>query len=352
MAAKQRYLFVSYAREDLDRIESLIDALKSELEFRALPIEIWRDISNLRPGEQWNETIMRALESSVGFLFLVSPRSLKSDWVRRELEIAASKLDRLIIPVILHKNLDLPRVLAERQYINLSGRPTQEKIAEAASQIADVTENYLKKSPKPKVLVSDIEAPKLAAEIAKEVRIAAEPDIDKAHKNSVFVVHGHDIEALGTIESYLESEGIAAVVLSREGGSSQSLFQKFMAVAKKARFAVVLLGADDYGASRDQYDADGVADRALQFRARQNVILELGFFYGKLGWENVFVVYRSPDKIFPNFERPSDLDGILFDSMSDEAWQEKLGSKLAAAGFDLKRSPNKTFSGETRNART
>jgi predicted nucleotide-binding protein len=65
------------------------------------------------------------------------------------------------------------------------------------------------------------------------------------------------------------------------------------------------------------------------------VILELGFFYGRLGWENVFVLHQEPDRVFPNFERPSNLDGVVFDSISDPAWQRSLGTKLAAAGFQL-----------------
>ena len=113
------------------------------------------------------------------------------------------------------------------------------------------------------------------------------------------------------------------------------VYPLFMAVASKAKFAVVLLSSDDYGASRRQYDAEGVRDRALQFRARQNVVLELGFFYGRLGWENVFVVFEAPDEVFPNFERPSDLDGVIFDAMSDPAWKSNLQTRLAKAGFDI-----------------
>lgn len=151
-------------------------------------------------------------------------------------------------------------------------------------------------------------------------------------------MHGHDTQALAKLENYLASVCITAVVLSRQDESPQSLFQKFMSVAAHARFAIVLLSADDYGASRRQYDAVGVGDRALQFRARQNVILELGFFYGRLGWENVFVVRQDPNQVFPNFERPSDLDGVVFDSMSDVAWQKKLGARLSAADFVLART--------------
>jgi hypothetical protein len=56
-----------------------------------------------------------------------------------------------------------------------------------------------------------------------------------------------------------------------------------------------------------------------------------------LGWENVFVVYRKPSRVFPNFERPSDLDGAIFDGI-DEAgqWRKTLKARLTDAGFKLK----------------
>jgi predicted nucleotide-binding protein len=114
----------------------------------------------------------------------------------------------------------------------------------------------------------------------------------------------------------LDELEIKPVILSQTLGPAQSLLQKFFQSSRESPFAIVILTADDLGASRVQYEADGVADKALQFRARQNVILELGFFYGYLGWENVFVVYRKPPRVFPNFERPSDLDGAVFDAIT------------------------------------
>ncbi|MET0396690.1 MAG: TIR domain-containing protein [Longimicrobiaceae bacterium] len=331
----KRFLFVSYARDDFDRIRPLVDAVRLELESRALPVEIWTDVSNLQPGEQWQSAITQALNSSIGFLFFVSPRTLQSEWVRHELSIAAADPNRLIIPVILHKPLDLPRELAMRQWIDFTGRRSRKDIATAAARIADAVASYLQAIPKPPSAVSAEKAPFLAADIAQELRAATEPAPNQTGSTSVFVVHGHDAQALAKLEDYLASVGIAAVVLARQYESPQSLFQKFMAVATKASFAIVLLSADDYGASRIQYEADGVGDRALQFRARQNVVLELGFFYGRLGWENVFVVQQDPDRVFPNFERPSDLDGVVFDSMKNVGWQKKLSEKLAAAGFTL-----------------
>ena len=49
--------------------------------------------------------------------------------------------------------------------------------------------------------------------------------------------------------SRLSIEQIEAIVLSRQG-ESLSLFQKFLSMASRARFAIVLLSADDYGVSR------------------------------------------------------------------------------------------------------
>jgi predicted nucleotide-binding protein len=342
MTPEKSHLFISYSRLDIDRVRPIVDAIKDELDFRALPIDLWMDTSNLLPGEQWEVAIADALRASVGFIFFLSPRSLQSDWVRREVTVAAGPLDRLIIPVILHRPLEVPAGLAERQWIDLSGRPTRKQIKIAAAQIAGVVESYLKKTDQPKPALSKQEVPKLADDLAHEFRASTEPGTTREQKTSVFVVHGHNAEALAKLEEWLAIVRITAVVLSREDESPQSLFQKFMSVANKAQFAIVLLCADDYGASRIQYEAANVADKALQFRARQNVILELGFFYGRLGWENVFVLYQEPDRVFPNFERPSDLDGVVFDAMTGRTWKRRLEIRLSQAGFQLS-LPNREF---------
>lgn len=330
----KRYLFVSYARADLDRVRPLTDAVKRELEFRALPVDLWMDVNDLQPGENWDRAIGDALKSSIGFLFFISRDSLQSNFVRRELEVAATSIDRLIIPVLLDEPIDVPPLLAVYQWLDYA-RPTPNDTEDVAAKIVRATESYLQRTPKPVAPVRKAQVPTLAADIAQQVRTSIEPAASTISRNSVFVVHGHDSKALEQLEEYLTSIGVTPIVLSRQDESPQSLFQKFMSVAAHARFAIVLLSADDYGASRKQYEAQGVADRALQFRARQNVILELGFFYGKLGWENVFVVHQTAEQVFPNFERPSDLDGVVFDSLADARWRKKLGARLSAAGFEL-----------------
>jgi predicted nucleotide-binding protein len=340
MPDKKRHLFVSYAREDVQRVKPLVDAVREELALRALPVDIWMDISELSPGQQWAIAISEALNASVGFLFFLSPLSLRSDWVRREVEVAARASGRLIIPVILDEPLNVPFLLAEWQWLRYTGLPSRQETADAASRIADAVERFLRATPQPETAIAPTEASVVAADIAKDVRASINAAPPQGPPRAVFVVHGHDALLVEELERFLDLIGIEPVILSRLDEQAQSLFQKFMTIASRARFAIVLLGADDYGASREQYDAPQVADRALQFRARQNVILELGFFYGKLGWENVFVVHQAPDKVFPNFERPSDLDGVAFDSVKDRSWKRKLAGRLADAGFELRDQHN------------
>jgi predicted nucleotide-binding protein len=332
----QRYLFVSYSRTDAKKVLPLVEAVRQEYRDRALDVDVWVDMENLAPGQRWDAEITKVLRNSVGLLVFVSPAAMQSDWVSREIAAAAEHLDRLIIPVILSRVPNLPTALSSRQWLDLSGGATKPVLRRAAAQIADATQAHLGTvgSHPP---ITAAEAPAVAADIAEAVRNPTPlAPAAEAAPESAFLVHGHDRLALSEMEAFLSEVGVKTFILSRVGGAAPSLLQRFLKSAANARFAIVILTPDDVGASRAQYEADGVADRALQFRARQNVILELGFFYGLLGWENVFVLYRPPNKVFPNFERPSDIEGAVFDSMdASGTWRHSLTRKLAEAGFRL-----------------
>ena len=212
---KEQYLFISYARVDQHFVMPVVDAVQRELECRAVPIKIWMDVSKLQPGENWNYALTDALNSSVGFLFFVSPSSFRSEWVRRELEIATASADKLIIPIILHPDTRfMPPLLKERQWLDFSGRPSKEDILSGVAQIADVVEHYLKSIPSPNPVVSRLEAPVIAADLAQELRTPTESEEDKSSVNqSVFVVHGHSEKGLKKLEDFLTSINIKAVIL-------------------------------------------------------------------------------------------------------------------------------------------
>jgi predicted nucleotide-binding protein len=133
-----------------------------------------------------------------------------------------------------------------------------------------------------------------AAETARQASTTPSETKKTEAPHSIFVVHGHDEGMLDAVTTELERLGIVPVVLKRVRTSDDHLFAKFKAIAGDAKHAIVLISGDDVGASfRDfAHPAGGVA--RLEFRARQNVILELGYFYGKLGEECVFVFRKTP----------------------------------------------------------
>ena len=92
----------------------------------------------------------------------------------------------------------------------------------------------------------------------------------------VFVVHGHDEAMKEAVARFIEKLGLEAVVLAEKTNEGRTIIEKFEAHAEEAGFAVVLLSDDDVGATKADRDL-------LRPRARQNVILELGYFIGALG---------------------------------------------------------------------
>lgn len=66
----------------------------------------------------------------------------------------------------------------------------------------------------------------------------------------------------------------------------------------------------------------------LRPRARQNVILELGYFLGRLGRDRVVVLNEE------TIEAPSEIRGIAYVALDPAGrWRYDLARELAAAGL-------------------
>ena len=141
-------------------------------------------------------------------------------------------------------------------------------------------------------------------------------------RSKVFLVHGHDDLALQTTARFLEKIGLEAIILSEQPNAGRTIIEKLEDHADVA-FAVVLLTPDDVGASKAK-PAD------LRDRARQNVILELGYFFGRLGRGHVAALYQG------DMELPSDVHGFLYTAFdSNGAWKLLLAREMKAAGMDV-----------------
>lgn len=141
--------------------------------------------------------------------------------------------------------------------------------------------------------------------------------------NEVFIVHGHDDEAKETVARFVEHLGIEATILHEQANRGQTIPEKFEEHASEGGFAIILLTPDDVGASKDERDN-------LKPRARQNVVLELGYFWGKLGRECVYVLYKE------EVELPSDMQGILYVPMDNfDGGKQKLAREMKQAGLPI-----------------
>ncbi len=139
---------------------------------------------------------------------------------------------------------------------------------------------------------------------------------------NVFVVHGHDDALRESTARLLERLGLQPIILAEQEDRGHTIIEKFEAHSDVG-VAIVLLTPDDMGASKANSDS-------LNPRARQNVILELGYFVGKLGRSKVLVLLKD------HVEKPSDWDGVLYIPVDrGDGWRYKVGRGLRAAGLDV-----------------
>lgn len=152
----------------------------------------------------------------------------------------------------------------------------------------------------------------------------------KLTKNSkkVFIVHGHDNELKETVARFIEKLGLIPVILHEQANSGLTIIEKFEKYSDVS-FSIVLMSPDDLGNTKEN-------SSSLNFRARQNVIFELGYFYGRLGRKNVCAIIKG------DIERPSDNDGIIYIGIDNiEGWKMLLAKELKDAGLEI--DMNKIF---------
>lgn len=87
-------VFISYSRTDSVFVHALDDHLKSEGR------DVWVDWEDIPPASDWQSDIYEAIDASESFVFVVSPRSLASEYCGRELAHAQQGGKR-IVPIAL-----------------------------------------------------------------------------------------------------------------------------------------------------------------------------------------------------------------------------------------------------------
>jgi predicted nucleotide-binding protein len=152
---------------------------------------------------------------------------------------------------------------------------------------------------------------------------------------NVFIVHGIDHASLNELKTLLEGVGLSPIILHEQPSKGMTLIEKLEKYSDVS-FAFIILTPDDLGTGQLEvakmlFKAIGkknvTKEDVTEFfkthpeqivnvetdlislfkeRARQNVILEFGYFIGKLSRGKVCCLYKG------NIELPSDLHGVCY----------------------------------------
>jgi hypothetical protein len=125
----------------------------------------------------------------------------------------------------------------------------------------------------------------------------------------VFIVHGHDEFNKYQLRTLLKERfNLEPIILSELPSKGRTIIQKLEEEAGRASYAFALLTPDDLVKSPEQY----------YLQARPNVMIEIGWFYGRLGREKVCLLHKE------NTDIPSDLQGVNHISFSNHIEEKVL----------------------------
>ena len=225
-----------------------------------------------------------------------------SDWLRTQSDYElASKLEAIFNPDERHGRPLVASELSARLRRSLRAMRTY---STSESEIVEWQSNPIRATPQ--------QSPML------------EPQSVDMTANKVFVVHGHDESMLHQVMRLLTDLGLEGIVLREQVSKGKAVIEK-LEYYSNVNFAVVLMTADDFGSS-----SKDASSSTYQPRARQNVIMELGFFVAKLKRENVCVLKEN------GVEEPSDILGVVYVPIDPaSAWRLTLGKELREAGFGV-----------------
>jgi predicted nucleotide-binding protein len=178
--------------------------------------------------------------------------------------------------------------------------------------------NYLEEQ----LLTDELDEGGLVKEATSKSNVKVEGRIKDMNDNKVFIVHGHDEAKKWELKNFLAGLKLDPIILHEQDDLGMTIIEKFEYYASQTTFAFVLLTPDDK-APDEQNTAE------FKWRARQNVIMELGWFMAKLGRRRVVIIHKGQVEI------PSDILGVLYVSFKDSILEagERIRKRLKGEGL-------------------
>ena len=85
----ERKIFISYKREELKQVQLIKESIEKVTGYKC-----WMDLQDIESGSEFTEDIVKAINNTNIFLFMLSAKSQKSKFALKELRYAKRKEDR------------------------------------------------------------------------------------------------------------------------------------------------------------------------------------------------------------------------------------------------------------------
>ncbi len=271
-----------------------------------------------------------ALERRIKDLNAFDPGSINKRFTDHRVEVLQTAIDETLSEVFGNGTDDYQRYVAAARldsgpvHMVTDWAPNSNEIGEARQYAAEGKErsisllNRAVARLKEEIDREEVRSALLSLKDAatKKEAAAAEPS------RKIFIVHGHDHEMKNDVARVVQLLGFEPVILHEQPNKGRTLIEKFEDHSETAGFAIVLLSPDDEGRVK--------GGEPWESRARQNVVLELGYFVGKAGRNRVCALMRG------GVEVPSDIVGVVFEQYDGGgAWKLTLARELKAAGYTV-----------------
>jgi hypothetical protein len=137
-------IFISHAQRDRAYATELAKALKEAGQ------NVWEP-QDLQPGDNWGLKSGEALAGADAVVVLLSPDSVASEWVRKEIEftLTSPRLKGRLFPVLLRPTRDIPWILRELpQWLDdVDPIAAAKTIVDTLVPLRNATKEKLKSSP-------------------------------------------------------------------------------------------------------------------------------------------------------------------------------------------------------------
>ena len=159
------------------------------------------------------------------------------------------------------------------------------------------------------------------SELGGQTQKTTTSPVQEPSTRKIFIVHGRaGIEE--AVARFLRDLGFQPIILHEQASKGLTTIIEKVEAHSEVGFAVVLLTPDDVGGVK--------AGDQQRPRARQNVILELGYFIGVLGRARVCALKQG------DVELPSDILGIVYEEFDAHGgWKMKLAKELREAKYEV-----------------